>query len=437
MVFHPRARRPRGPVPGGPVPRSSDSVPWHRQMSRRDVLRWTAGTAALATVLAACGDNSTGSDGAAAVKVGTPENPVTHPITDDNPPIESGLEIEDGPLRIFNWDEYLHVKVLKDFAAEFGVDYEVTTFYNMEEATRKLRTGDLAFDVFFPTAEVIPKFVAGGLLQPLNHDYLANLELQIDAVRNPYYDQESRYTVPYTLYQTGIGWRADIVDIDPSTMENPWEVLWDPAHTGKVGLYDDPRETIGVGLYKSGINDINTGDPDHIAKAQEALTELVDLVNVRYTIDGAYSGLPEGRFGVHHAWSGDMVGAPWYAPKGQDPTQLRYFWPPHGSSSTAGGYVSNDSMAIPKNAEHPVLAHTFMNYMMSEKASMKNFGWLGYQPPLASIDPASLVADGWVPEYLESAVISDEDFAIGQRPIQLEPAVEKMWLDAFSEAKSG
>ncbi len=418
MVFHPR-----------------DRGPWNRSMSRRDMLRWTAGGAAAMAFLAACGNNDS-PNAANAVRIGTPEDPVTHPVTEDNPPIDSGLEIEDGPIRIFNWDEYLHVPVMKDFAKKYGVDYELTTFYNMEEATRKLRSGDLQFDVFFPTAEVVPKFVAAGLFQPLNHDYLPNLANCLDNVANPYYDQESHFTAPYTIYQTGIGWRADIVDLDPSTMENPWEVFWNPEFAGQVGLYDDARETIGVGLYRSGINDINTGDAASIEQASAALVELVDLVNVRYTIDGAYSGLPEGRFGLHHAWSGDIVGAPYYAPKGQDPTQLRYFWPPRGESSTAGGYISNDAMSIPKNAEHPVLAHTFINYLMDEAAARKNYGWLGYQPPLKSLNPDTLVEEGFIPDYLSSAAITDDDYNIGQQPIQLEPAVEKMWLDAFAAAKS-
>jgi spermidine/putrescine-binding protein len=29
------------------------------------------------------------------------------------------------------------------------------------------------------------------------------------SLQSPWYDQESRYTVPYTVYTTGIGWRAD------------------------------------------------------------------------------------------------------------------------------------------------------------------------------------------------------------------------------------
>jgi spermidine/putrescine transport system substrate-binding protein len=161
---------------------------------------------------------------------------------------------------VYNWADYMYTRVIKDFEKEFGVEVELTTFYNLEEATRKLRTGKVSFDVFVPTAEIVPKFVAGQLLQPLNHSYLPNLQKNVwPMLANPYYDRGSRYTVPYTVYLTGIGWRTDMVSADVAGMDNPWEAFWDPEYKGIAGLYDDYREAIGVGLYKSGITDINGG----------------------------------------------------------------------------------------------------------------------------------------------------------------------------------
>jgi len=429
MTFHPR----EGWNAGRRI------APWERPMSRRRMIRLSASAVITAQLLAACGDSSEGSSGSGAgVKIGTPENPVEQPIFDDNPAIESDLEPEDGPLKLYNWADYLWPRVIKDFSEEMGVEVELTTFYNMEEATRKLRTGDLQFDVFFPTAEVLPKFVAGKILQPLNHDYLPNLPANVwPELQDPYFDVGSLYTVPYTVYQTGIGWRADMVEADIESMENPWDVFWDPEYTGITGLYDDFRETIGVGLYHGGSNDINTGNQEALNTARDALMELVDLVNVRYTIDGAYAGIPEGKFGLHHSWSGDIVGAQYYFPKGGDPGVLRFLWPPKSEASTAGGYISNDLMAIPTNAENPVLAHMFLNYLLDEKVALKNFGWLGYQPPLNGILPDKLVSQGYVPENVASAIISKEDFSMGQIPVQLAPEVESLWLDAWSQVQSG
>jgi spermidine/putrescine transport system substrate-binding protein len=434
MAFHPREGRPLG---------RSSPPPWDRTLSRRDVLRYSAGSLIAAKLLVACGEASetgarTGGSGDGGIKIGTPENPVEQPIFDDNPPIESGLEPEPGPLRLYNWADYIWPRVLKDFSDEFGVEYELTTFYNLEEATRKLQTGDVSFDVFFPTAEIIPKYVAGKLLQPLNHDYLPNLTANVwPRLTDPHYDVGSRYTVPYTVYLTGMGWRADMAQIDPASLENPWEILADPAVRGQVGLYDDYRETLGVGIYLTGSDEINSGDPELLGEARDALIKLGASQDIRYTIDGAYAKMPEGKFALHHAWSGDVVGAQYYFPKGQDASVLRFLWPPEASGSTAGGYVSNDSIGILGNAEHPVLAHMFLNYMLDNKHSLKNFGWLGYQPPLTSLKAGSLVSDGYVPASVENAIITQDDFSKGQIPIQLDPTADAAWLKTWSEVQAG
>jgi len=49
------------------------------------------------------------------VVIGTREDPVKQPLYDDNPMIESGLEPEKGPLRLYNWADYIYTRVLKDF----------------------------------------------------------------------------------------------------------------------------------------------------------------------------------------------------------------------------------------------------------------------------------------------------------------------------------
>ena len=58
-----------------------------------------------------------------------------------------------------------------------------------------------------------------------------------------------------------------------------------------------------------------------------------------------------------------------------------------------GGYVSNDCMAVLANAERPVLAHAFINYVLDTKVAIKNMSWLGYQPPQKSLDPSSWIRD--------------------------------------------
>jgi spermidine/putrescine transport system substrate-binding protein len=391
----------------------------------------------MAAWLAACGGGQTITGGRGLVKIGTPENPVTQPLFDDNRPIESGLDHEAGPLRVYNWDQYIWKRVLDDFAEEFGVEYELSTFYNLEQGVRKLQSGEVPYDVFFPTAENIPKLVAGKLLQPLNHDYLPNLAANIwPQLQDPYYDVGSRYTVPYAVYQTGIGWRTDLAQSTPDQFDNPWDALWDPANRDITGMYDDFRETIGIGMYHLGETAVNSGDPQLVEEAKNGLIEAVNDVNIAFGIDNAWLKLPEGKIGIAHAWSGDLAAAPYYAPQGEDPATLRYMWPPKQSSFN-GGYISNDSIAVPTVAANPVLGHMFLNYMLDRKVALKNFSWNLYQPPLTNIEPQSLVSDGYIPENLNSTVIQDADWQMGQAPIQLTPTAERIWLQAWQEVQAG
>ncbi len=162
-------------------------------------------------------------------------------------------------------------------------------------------------------------------------------------------------------------------------------------------------------------------------------------MDILYTIDGAYQGIPEGRFGLHLAWSGDMVNSQYYFPEGGDPSVLGYLWPARAQGSTARGLVANDTMTIVRGAEHPVLAHNFLNWMLDETNALENFAWLGYQPPQINLDPDALVADEWIPENLAAAAVAQEDFSSPQAvvPTQLSPETEALWLDNWNRAVAG
>ena len=228
--------------------------PRERRMPRRQFIRLTAYGAAAAglapSILAACGG---GDDGAAeenGVKLSRPDAPVTLPTFDDIPAIEDGLQPESGTLKVYNYEEYISPDVLAAFQDEFGVTVEVTTFTSMDEAVTRLASGEVAFDVFFPTPDRLGQLAAGQLLQPLNKSYLPNLDNVWDSLRDPFYDQGSVYTVPYTLYTTGIGYRIDAVGKTPDAYEDPYDIFWDPANRGQVYLLEDDREVFGMALLR-------------------------------------------------------------------------------------------------------------------------------------------------------------------------------------------
>jgi spermidine/putrescine-binding protein len=79
----------------------------------------------------------------------------------------------------------------------------------------------------------------------------------------------------------------------------------------------------------------------------------------------------------------------------------------------------------------------FLNYMLDDKVAIKNFSWNGYQPPVNALEPGKLVEDGTIIKNLETAIIVQGDFDMGQTPQQLTPEEDKQWLDAWSRVQQG
>jgi spermidine/putrescine transport system substrate-binding protein len=411
------------------------SHPRESRYGRREFLGRSAagvvGLSSLSTILAACGGSDNGNFKPPELMLARPDSPVTWPLFDDNPMVASGLEPEGGTLRIYNWNGYLWPKIKKDFAKEYGVKVEETFFSTTDEAVAKISSGAVDFDVFFPTQDRIGRLVIGKSLQPLNRDYLPNLANVWPSVQDPWYDKGSQYTVPYTTWTTGIGYRTDHVPTTPDKLSNPYEIYWDEANRGKMFLLDDGRDAPAHMLLKKGIRNVNTEDGDDIALAKDELKSLYDL-NVKLSTDD-YTNLPEGRAWVHQMWSGSAISAQWYLPEGIGAEALGYWFPTDGR-----GVIGNDMLAIPKTAKNPVLAHHFLNYLLDEKHGYDNFAnYVGYQPPFTKLDPDRLVTDGVVPANLRTAIVRESDFESAYPLTELTPAGQTDWQNAWAEFKAG
>lgn len=422
-------------------------------MSRRDFLRSSLGAAialpSASAILAACAKPGTtggagggaggdagggGATGASGGRVlARPDNPVTLPMTRD--PIPADTPLESGTLRIYNWADYLYKKVTKAFEEQYGVTVEVTTYNNMEEGIQKMVAGQVQADVFFPTTDYIARLAETDLIQPLNHELIPHLEANYWRSfwdPGPWYDTGWRYTVPYTIYTTGVAFRRDRVD-DAEAAAAGYELFFDTRFNGAVSYYDSYRDAIGMMLLRNGTTDPNSEDPAAIGAAKDAILQMIGENDARLTINGTYAKLPEGEFTVSQAWSGDIVGAQWYLPKGTSEDVLGYWYP-----EDKRGLIGNDTITIPTVAEHPRLAHEFLNFLLDEEWGFVNFrDWNGYQPPMTSIVPERLVEEGIVPETLAQAVVSEENFNLGYMQGELSAEADDLWLDAWSEIQAG
>ena len=155
----------------------------------------------------------------------------------------SGLAPEkNATLKLYNWVAYINQKDLKEFAKKYKCKVELTTFNTM---TRPSPSSEPVSST--STSSSLPSMcsaswcrASSSTAQPLATSRTSRRPGP--EYQNPFYDQKWQYTVPYTIYTTGIAWRKDKVDENPNKMANVWAMPWQRQYKGKVAILDDYRE---------------------------------------------------------------------------------------------------------------------------------------------------------------------------------------------------
>ena len=429
------------------------------RMSRRMLLERAGGLAVAGGFLAACANstdvkssggpvtqagsvvtNGTGTAeaiplGPGGIPIATRDRPVKLPLYGDNASIDSGLPAENGPLKVYNWADYIDPETVKKFEKQFKTKVEITTFQNEDEAMAKLQSGSVDFDVYFPSVTRLPILVSRKLVRPLNKDYVPHFAANVwPELTDPFYDKGAQYAVPYVVFATGIVWRNDKVTEDISAMPNPWTSFWEigEKYKGKVAILDDPRDALSLALFRKGIADVNTEDPAVVSQALQGLKELDKLVGVKVTING-YQTVPEGKIWLAQDWTGDQIAAAlYYMPKGVKPDVLSYWKPPIAAPA------ANDLIAVLSTGKNPVLAHAFLNFMLDETNAYHNFAdFNGYQPPQNALDFTTLQSKLSLPDSVAPAIMQRSDFKSGLTFQTLTPDGKALWDKAWADFRAG
>lgn len=401
------------------------------RITRRTFLQGSAAGAVIVVTASACGSSGEGSSSSSTLPVGTPDDPVTLPTFDGITAVATDAEVETGTLRILNYSDYINPDVIARFEEQFGVTVEVTGFDTEDQALAKAQQGAVKADLLMGiTYTTLPRFAAGKLLQPLNPALIPYSSNVAEALQDPFYDVGGVYTRPYTFYKTGIGYRP--AEVDPAVFEageTGWAALWDEQFKGYVAILDDKREAIAMALLYRGNDDVNTSDQAALDQAVADLDALVAATNAR--VDAyVYQKLGENAFHIAQAWSGDVLLGLQYLPEGEGPEELA-FWHPEVTT------VGNDLMAVMADAEKPVLAHKFIDFLLQPTNAQDNFAYVGYQPAVIEPTGQDLIAAELVPSNLENSLVTPTDFNNGLRQYALQGKTETQWEDAWAEFTAG
>ncbi|GAB3667180.1 spermidine/putrescine ABC transporter substrate-binding protein [Actinocorallia lasiicapitis] len=267
-----------------------------------------------------------------------------------------------------------------------------------------------------------------GYLAPLDHSKLPNFATNAgESFKNPSYDPNNAFTIPYVSGITGIAVNTKYVK-EPITK---WADLFNPKYKGKIGMMADSQELGNVGLFLLGV-DPEKSTPEDWEKAADKLREQRPLVRKYYTQD-YIEAVTKGDVWITMAWSGDA-----YSLAGPE---VKFVIPEEG------GTIWTDNLCIPKTAENPVDALELINWLYDPRNNATLTEYINYITPVpatkAFIQKDADAAKGEAKESLESLVASPlvyptaEDMAKLRRYRTLNQTEKEQYQKVFTPIPQG
>ena len=117
-----------------------------------------------------------------------------------------------------------------------------------------------------------------------------------------------------------------------------------------------------------------------------------------------YTDLPAGQYGLCQMWSGDAINTPVLPAEGHVASTSCAT----GSPRTAGARSTTTWSSASRRGRTRWPRTSSSTTSWTTRSPRPNFGFTGYQPPLTAFTPETLVAEGYVPENLATAVVHRE-----------------------------
>lgn len=262
----------------------------------------------------------------------------------------AGVQAEE--IHVLNWKGYGTDEpwATEAFTEKTGFTVVHDYFNSEQEMLTKLRTNPGTYDVVMINAAFTGQAVEEGMIQPIDLGKISNAgglapEMAKSELLNT---QGSTYGVPWVWGLTSLAINDKAFDSPPVSVE----VMWNPAHKGKVVLRDDALEAVQFGALATGqdINDI--GD---LGAVRDKLASLMPQIRTFWSSENDWNQMvASGQLDVGTYWSGSASRA-----KTNFNLPVTFVIPQEG----AVGWL--DGLSIPAGAKNVEGAHAFIDYMIS------------------------------------------------------------------------
>jgi len=255
-----------------------------------------------------------------------------------------------------------------DFTRTRGAHVELTVHAGGPDLARVVAHGDV--DAVLARQDDIAALVAEGLLAPLDHSLVPNLEDVVPALLDQPYDPGNRHSAPARHGAFGFAYRGDTVASAPASWEEFFALIPRYSRRG-IMLLSGRVEPVAAALVATGA-DLNSDDPGDLTAARDLLVQVLPHVN-GFSTNPAAAFAPEAlvlAMGAASAFARQAPAATFVLPDG-------------GAESWI------DAWAVAAATPRRDAAHAFVNHQLSPAAQARD--WQFSRTPAAVPTAARLV----------------------------------------------
>jgi len=271
-------------------------------------------------------------------------------------------------INVYNWGEYIangtdgSMDVNAEFTRRTGIRVNYTTFDSNESLYSKLAGGGADYDVIFPSDYMVSKLIDEDMLAQLDFGNIPNFQYVDQQFRNPDYDPDNRYSVPYTWGVVGVFYNTDHIQEVTS-----WESLWDDEYAGKILMFDNPRDSFAIAQFLLGQN-VNTIDPEDWQAAAELLKQQRPILQ-GYVMDQIFDKMENGEAWIAPYYAGDA------AILVDNSENISFAVPEEGTNFFV------DAACVPRTSDHQAEAEEYINFLCDPEIAGANMDYVGYSTP--------------------------------------------------------
>jgi len=277
------------------------------------------------------------------------------------PKAPTGPNGEEEKLNFYTWDTYTPATTLTEFKAATGIDVKMSLFASNDELFAKLRAGNPGFDVIVPSNDFVTRLRLAGLLMELDLARIPNRANLMPSFLNAPYDPGRRWSMPYTWFMQGIGYRKSKIEGVPDS----WRWLLDSdRYKGRIGLFAEADDLINIGAKYLG-HSLRHIPPAVIEQIAQMYIRQKPNIKIFHHDEGQDLLLARD-IDIVMEFNGDI------AQVMREDDDLDFVVPREGS------VLNSDCLCIPTGAPRPDNAHRFINYILDGKVGAEIYNAIRY-----------------------------------------------------------